>query len=73
MGGHLFVVHGDLTAIACDAVLIPTDAGFTITSSWESLDLRRPAEGWGSDKVVKVRANGNHPRARNSIEDHHCP
>lgn len=62
MGGHLFVVHGDLTAIACDAVLIPTDAGFKITSSWESLDLRRPAEGWGSDKVMKVRANAKEPQ-----------
>ena len=31
MSGHVFVVHGDLTKIVCDAWLMPTDvAGVTI-------------------------------------------
>ena len=37
MAGHLFIVNGDLTKIACDAILIPTDAAFTITRSWRAL------------------------------------
>lgn len=62
MSGHLFVVHGDLTAIACDAILVPTDAGFNITKTWKSLGLERPAGGWGSDNVVKVRVNAKEPQ-----------
>jgi hypothetical protein len=32
--GHLFIVNGDLTKIACDALLIPTDGVVNITASW---------------------------------------
>jgi hypothetical protein len=32
--GHVFIVNGDLTKIACDALLIPTDGIVNITESW---------------------------------------
>ncbi|MFM8602261.1 MAG: SIR2 family protein [Actinomycetota bacterium] len=32
--GHLFVIDGDLTRIACDAWLLPTDDHFDITPAW---------------------------------------
>jgi hypothetical protein len=34
--GHLFVVNGDLTKIACDALLIPTDGIVNSTASWRA-------------------------------------
>jgi hypothetical protein len=34
MSGHFYVVDGDLTKLACDAWLLPTDRSFSITSSW---------------------------------------
>lgn len=27
---HVFVVHGDLTQLACDAIMIPTDARLSV-------------------------------------------
>jgi hypothetical protein len=48
--GHLFVAHGDLTKLACDAVLIPCDAEGWVTPVWHSLlppDLEPDeASGW---------------------------
>jgi len=35
--GHLFVAHGDLTKLACDAVLIPCDDEGWVTPAWRSL------------------------------------
>lgn len=32
--GHVFVVHGDITAFACDAWLLPTDAHLYVTDAW---------------------------------------
>lgn len=32
--GHVFIINGDLTKIACDALLIPTDGAVNITASW---------------------------------------
>lgn len=37
MSGHLFIMNGDLTKVACDAILIPTDAGLGFTLSWKRL------------------------------------
>jgi hypothetical protein len=34
VSGHLFVLQGDLTKLACDAWLLPTDADLTIEASW---------------------------------------
>lgn len=35
--GHLFIVNGDLTMIACDALLVPTDGMVNITAAWRQL------------------------------------
>jgi len=32
--GHLFITRGDLTALACDAWLVPTDASLAIEHHW---------------------------------------
>ena len=29
--GHVFVVHGDLTQLACDDVLVPTDTALNVS------------------------------------------
>jgi hypothetical protein len=34
MGGHVFVVHGDVTHLACDDWLLPTDRDLTLTDAW---------------------------------------
>lgn len=34
MAGHLFVTHGDLTALHCDHWLLPVDAGLSCSRSW---------------------------------------
>lgn len=48
--GHLFVAHGDLTKLACDAVLIPCDAQGWVTPGWRPLLpaglLRDQTSGW---------------------------
>jgi hypothetical protein len=44
MSGHFFVVDGDLTKIACDAWLLPTDSSFSITDIWaRAIGLRGAA------------------------------
>ena len=38
MSGHLFIINGDLTKVACDAILIPTDERFKIEMPrWRAL------------------------------------
>ncbi len=34
MSGHVFIVRGDITRIACDAWLLPSDERFTLTPAW---------------------------------------
>ncbi len=34
MGGHLFIINGDLTKVACDALLIPTDSECKVEDHW---------------------------------------
>ena len=34
MGGHVFIVHSDLTKLACDAWLLPSDHGLTVGQGW---------------------------------------
>jgi hypothetical protein len=59
MTGHLFIAHCDLTTIACDAILVPTDECLSFTESWDSLELEVPESGWGDQKVIKY---GDEPR-----------
>ncbi|MEW2481718.1 SIR2 family protein [Mycobacterium sp. NPDC049093] len=35
--GHLFVAQGDLTKLACDAVLIPCDARLNVSRAWSNI------------------------------------
>ncbi|UTT62584.1 SIR2 family NAD-dependent protein deacylase [Microcella humidisoli] len=34
---HVFVVHGDLTQLACDAIMIPTDARLSVREHWHAV------------------------------------
>lgn len=36
MNSHVFVLHGDLTRLACDAWLVPTDRAMTIERPWQA-------------------------------------
>lgn len=61
MTGHLFIVHGDLTSIACDAIFVPTDEGFSFTESWDALELERPSQPWSKRRVLLYRNNPGEP------------
>ncbi len=54
--GHLFVVRGDLTTIASDAALVPSDLGRNLTRHWWHLfhaeDLQESYAGWRRYAVV---------------------
>lgn len=50
MSGHFFVVDGDLTKIACDAWLLPTDSSFSVTRSWAK------AIGLSGPEILRERA-----------------
>jgi hypothetical protein len=56
-GGHLFTTHGDVTTLACDAWLVPTDARRVLEEPWRSAlpaDLPGPDRGWG-DAGLRVQ------------------
>lgn len=43
MPGHLFIVDGDLTKLACDAWLLPTDPSFSVSGSFaHAVGLEKP-------------------------------
>lgn len=47
MSGHVFVVHGDLTQLVCDAWLLPCDPRARPRRSWlDALRERVPAPAW---------------------------
>lgn len=65
MGGHLFIINGDLTKIACDALLVPTDEDFKIEAPWRGLLAGRDHEcpkQWGAERVVALPARTKEPR-----------
>jgi hypothetical protein len=44
MPGHVFVVHGDLTQLACDDVIVPADPHLQVSGHWQALvPTNRPA------------------------------
>src|SRR4051794_41829340 len=43
--GHVFVVHGDLTQLACDDVIVPAGSGFQVSPHWRALVPTRPEPG----------------------------
>ena len=58
MSGHFFIVDGDLTSIACDAWLLPTDADFDVTPIWSSAiglsgSVRLNLPAWGEDEFAR--------------------
>jgi hypothetical protein len=63
--GHIFVVRSDLTQLACDAVLVPTDEALSVSAAWESIVDRvpSPAAGW-PDRPLLLPGPGDEGRAR---------
>jgi O-acetyl-ADP-ribose deacetylase (regulator of RNase III) len=66
--GHLFVVQGDLTKIAADDVVVPTDRRLQPGASWKafgSTEGLKPPD-WGNDgtRVSKSRRAQGGPRIR---------
>lgn len=63
--GHLFVIDGDLTKIACDAWLLPTDNRLSITKAWQgslrSDDLGRASSQGSTSRLLKPRAASGAP------------
>ena len=61
--GHVFVIHGQLQHVTCDAALIPTDRGFRVEEHWLSVvgrsESRRP------QKPVEWERNGHSQRPDN--------
>lgn len=51
LAGHTFVVQGDLLKIACDEILVPTDASGIVTPAWKSLGTPSLPDRWGDDGV----------------------
>ncbi|MCV7281689.1 SIR2 family protein [Mycolicibacterium flavescens] len=65
MGGHLFIINGDLTKIACDAILVPTDSAFTIEAPWDRLLAGRKDErpdSWRGRRVIALPPRSKEPR-----------
>lgn len=65
--GHLFVVHGDLTKLSWDAVLIPCDQDQAVSSWWFRLfdTTRQPRGAWGplpEDAALAPRFRGPEKR-----------
>ena len=71
MGGHVFVVGADLTRLACDDVLVPTDRPLRLARGWCSLlprdlEIEETADGvrvglaWaGDERVLGVPGEGS--------------
>lgn len=74
MSGHLFIIDGDLTKVACDALLIPTDGSFDITPHWlpylvttghgeQIFDLQEdPWTGWSGSNMVALTRREKEPQ-----------
>ncbi|MCF6509763.1 SIR2 family protein [Blastococcus sp. MG754426] len=70
MSGHVFVVGADLTRLACDDVLVPTDRSLRVARGWcsvlpDELITDRQADGdcvamsWtGDERVLEVPGDG---------------
>ncbi|MCA4725808.1 SIR2 family protein [Mycolicibacterium fortuitum] len=54
MAGHLYIINGDLTKVACDALLIPTDSSVYVENHWRPFLRSRgysKAASWGPGDV----------------------
>jgi hypothetical protein len=63
--GHTFVVRSDLTQLACDAILVPTDEALSVSSAWQEIVDRIPAphDDW-PDRPLLLPGATDDPRAR---------
>lgn len=69
MAGHLFIMNGDLTQIACDAILIPTSGRMGL-KKWRKFlhrhhedELnRRRAQGFGDNRLLALDRIHGEPR-----------
>ena len=57
--GHVFVVRGDMTQLACDAWLLPTDENFSVTALWSGAvgltqGYLRDQPRWTDDERVRL-------------------
>jgi SIR2-like domain len=55
--GHVFIVNGDLTKIACDALLVPTDGIVNITESWRMFLRNRTYPDRFASRVMAASPN----------------
>jgi hypothetical protein len=63
--GHIFVVRSDLTQLACDALLVPTDEALSVSQAWQTLvgDVPEPHGDW-PDRTLLHSGGDEHVRAR---------
>lgn len=56
--GHVFLLHGDVTNIACDVWLLPTNRNFKVEDFWKFDGNRKPEPppGWGKGGVRVAKA-----------------
>lgn len=54
--GHTFVVHGDLTKLACDLVLVPTDAFTYVTPHFTCFGGPHVPDGWRDGAIRATEA-----------------
>jgi hypothetical protein len=60
MTGHVFVIHGDMRRLACDAVVVPSDNMPDVNPVWEDL-LPRARVTPGDEGRLRVHADGPGP------------
>jgi len=60
--GHLYIINGDLTRLACDAVLVPTDKNLVIESTWERLTAnKRIPRSWVGRHAMPLERSPREP------------
>ena len=76
MSGHVFVVGADLTQLACDDVVVPTDRSLCVDAGWLPLlpesallaDAARPADVRRADAALATAGDGHDATPRQDGE-----
>ena len=81
MSGHLFVAQADLTQLACDAWLLPTDRRWHVLRGWTATcelvrdmrardfsDYDRPSD-WGEGARAVAPRRGDHSVTTTGVPD----
>lgn len=60
LAGHIFVIRGDITNLACDAWLVPTDRSLVLEDPWKRAvpDTLAPPPGWDDERVRAFEVPG---------------